>query len=79
MTKPQNTDLDRTTLSYCISLIENGVNPDALAVSIPLSLFRSLSLSLQSDISDVVSKNIFTFECCGYLPILFSLSSLQPG
>ena len=30
---PQNTNLDRQTLSICISLIENGVNPEALAVS----------------------------------------------
>lgn len=29
----QNTNLDRTELSLCVSLIENGVNPDALAVS----------------------------------------------
>ncbi|KAE8366694.1 mitotic-spindle organizing gamma-tubulin ring associated-domain-containing protein [Aspergillus caelatus] len=26
-----NTALDRTDLSLCVSLIENGVNPDALA------------------------------------------------
>ncbi|EME87584.1 uncharacterized protein MYCFIDRAFT_19828, partial [Pseudocercospora fijiensis CIRAD86] len=26
-----NTNLDRQALSYCISLIENGVNPEALA------------------------------------------------
>jgi len=28
----QNTNLDRTTLFLCVSLIENGVNPEALAV-----------------------------------------------
>ena len=28
----QNTQLDRHALSYCVSLIENGVNPEALAV-----------------------------------------------
>ncbi|KAI1622381.1 mitotic-spindle organizing gamma-tubulin ring associated-domain-containing protein [Exophiala viscosa] len=27
-----NTQLDRTQLSLCVSLIENGVNPEALAV-----------------------------------------------
>ncbi|RAH64925.1 mitotic-spindle organizing protein 1 [Aspergillus aculeatinus CBS 121060] len=27
-----NTHLDRTELSLCVSLIENGVNPEALAV-----------------------------------------------
>ncbi|TKX23873.1 mitotic-spindle organizing protein [Elsinoe australis] len=26
-----NTDLDRKSLSYCVSLIEHGVNPEALA------------------------------------------------
>ena len=30
----QNTQLDRTQLSLCVSLIENGVNPEALAVSL---------------------------------------------
>lgn len=29
---PQNTHLDRQQLSYCVSLIENGANPEALAV-----------------------------------------------
>jgi len=29
-----NTHLDRRTLSLCISLIENGVNPEALATVI---------------------------------------------
>ncbi|THX43853.1 hypothetical protein D6D10_00863 [Aureobasidium pullulans] len=29
-----NTNLDRQSLSYCVSLIENGVNPDALATVI---------------------------------------------
>ena len=28
----QNTQLDRAQLSLCVSLIENGVNPEALAV-----------------------------------------------
>jgi hypothetical protein len=35
LTTIQNTDLDRQSLSYCVSLIENGVNPEALAVSLP--------------------------------------------
>ncbi|EGE87102.2 hypothetical protein RJZ56_002486 [Blastomyces dermatitidis] len=30
----QNTHLDRTELSLCVSLIENGVNPEALAAVI---------------------------------------------
>ncbi|KAF3905830.1 hypothetical protein AA313_de0206600 [Arthrobotrys entomopaga] len=29
-----NTKLDRTTLSLCVSLVENGVNPEALAAVI---------------------------------------------
>ncbi|RAL09314.1 mitotic-spindle organizing protein 1 [Aspergillus homomorphus CBS 101889] len=29
-----NTNLDRTELSLCVSLIENGVNPEALAAVI---------------------------------------------
>ncbi|KAK0514769.1 hypothetical protein JMJ35_003386 [Cladonia borealis] len=29
-----NTHLDRSTLSLCVSLIENGVNPEALATVI---------------------------------------------
>jgi len=29
-----NTHLDRTELSLCVSLIENGVNPEALATVI---------------------------------------------
>lgn len=35
LTKPiQNANLDRTQLSLCVSLIENGVNPEALANAI---------------------------------------------
>ncbi|PYI18744.1 hypothetical protein BO99DRAFT_403264 [Aspergillus violaceofuscus CBS 115571] len=35
-----NTHLDRTELSLCVSLIENGVNPEALAVGfVSSSLF----------------------------------------
>ncbi|KAH1276749.1 hypothetical protein KXX16_004062 [Aspergillus fumigatus] len=32
-----NTNLDRTELSLCVSLIENGVNPDALAEAAAIS------------------------------------------
>lgn len=32
LTRNQNTQLDRGQLSLCVSLIENGVNPEALAV-----------------------------------------------
>lgn len=30
----QNTDLDRRAISICISLVEQGVNPEALAASV---------------------------------------------
>ncbi len=33
LTEQQNCHLDRRTLSICISMIENGVSPEALAVS----------------------------------------------
>lgn len=39
----QNCHLDRRTLSICISMIERGVNPEALAVRLPISLSLSLS------------------------------------
>ena len=32
----KDTDLNRAQLSLCVSLIENGVNPEALAVSLSL-------------------------------------------
>lgn len=34
LTQEQNTGLDRQSLSYCVSLIENGINPEALAVRV---------------------------------------------
>ncbi|KAJ5248725.1 hypothetical protein N7468_000176 [Penicillium chermesinum] len=34
ISKILNTNLNRTELSLCVSLIENGVNPDALATVI---------------------------------------------
>ncbi|KAJ5587894.1 uncharacterized protein N7459_003659 [Penicillium hispanicum] len=34
ISKILNTSLNRTELSLCVSLIENGVNPDALAAVI---------------------------------------------
>ncbi|RDW76251.1 mitotic-spindle organizing protein 1 [Aspergillus mulundensis] len=42
-----NTKLDRTELSLCVSLIENGVNPDALATVIK-DLRREVELSSRS-------------------------------
>jgi len=47
----QNTQLDRAQLSLCVSLIENGVNPEALAVRVKhrwkttLMVFRMQSRS----------------------------------
>jgi hypothetical protein len=37
----QNTHLDRQQLSYCVSLIENGANPEALAVRTSLFSFEA--------------------------------------
>lgn len=42
----QNTNLDRHTLSYCVSLIENGVNPEALAVSFLFHHWMALGVAL---------------------------------
>ena len=39
-----NTRLDRTQLSLCVSLIENGVNPEALAVGFDLYCYYGLVL-----------------------------------
>jgi mitotic-spindle organizing protein 1 len=39
LTSLQNTHLDRQQLSYCVSLIENGANPEALAVSLISSAY----------------------------------------
>ncbi|KAL4751508.1 hypothetical protein BDW72DRAFT_173501 [Aspergillus terricola var. indicus] len=46
----QNTKLDRTELSLCVSLIENGVNPDALATVIKdLRTEAGLALSASNE------------------------------
>ncbi|RVX71548.1 Mitotic-spindle organizing protein 1 [Exophiala mesophila] len=44
-----NTQLDRTQLSLCVSLIENGVNPEALATAI--KELRRETQDLQQDTS----------------------------
>jgi hypothetical protein len=57
----QNADLDRQTLSICISLIENGVNPEALAVSrfclcvqkLVLKILESVVRELKRDAEEV--------------------------
>ncbi|THC89777.1 hypothetical protein EYZ11_010771 [Aspergillus tanneri] len=46
-----NTHLDRTELSLCVSLIENGVNPDALAAVIK-DLRRETAASSQGHPND---------------------------
>lgn len=38
----KNTKLNRTQLSFCVSLIENGVNPEALAVRFKLPFYLSV-------------------------------------
>ncbi|KAK3069170.1 hypothetical protein LTR53_012704 [Teratosphaeriaceae sp. CCFEE 6253] len=46
-----NTNLDRQSLSYCVSLIENGVNPEALAVSSTRTLpMESEKLTAQQNV-----------------------------
>ncbi|KAK2798359.1 hypothetical protein FQN50_006017 [Emmonsiellopsis sp. PD_5] len=43
-----NTHLDRTELSLCVSLIENGVNPEALAAVIK-ELRKEAAASVEGD------------------------------
>ncbi|KAK6499221.1 hypothetical protein TWF506_003849 [Arthrobotrys conoides] len=47
-----NTKLDRTTLSLCVSLIENGVNPEALAAVIKELRKESQRLQEEDDDED---------------------------
>ncbi|KAK5167987.1 uncharacterized protein LTR77_006554 [Saxophila tyrrhenica] len=51
LTTFKNTNLDRHTLSYCVSLIENGVNPEALA-NVVVDL-RAQSKRLQAEGANV--------------------------
>ncbi|KAF8517896.1 mitotic-spindle organizing gamma-tubulin ring associated-domain-containing protein [Hysterangium stoloniferum] len=44
-----NTQLDRETLATCVNLIENGVNPEALAAVIQELRRESSALRLQED------------------------------
>ncbi|CAL3972510.1 unnamed protein product [Diplocarpon coronariae] len=46
-----NADLDRQTLSICISLIENGVNPEALA-----SVIRELRKDAEETRAEIQSS-----------------------
>ncbi|CAG8542872.1 2480_t:CDS:2 [Paraglomus brasilianum] len=50
-----NTNLDRETLSLCVSLCENGVNPEALAAMIKElkreSAAQEVSISLEQFVS----------------------------
>ncbi|KAL2265417.1 hypothetical protein VTJ83DRAFT_6517 [Remersonia thermophila] len=43
-----NTHLDRRTLSICISMIENGVNPEALAIVIKELRKRGQEIELEA-------------------------------
>lgn len=47
-----NADLDRSTLSICISLIENGVNPEALA-----SVIRELKKDAEEVRRDIQAES----------------------
>ncbi|KAL6243157.1 hypothetical protein RBB50_009708 [Rhinocladiella similis] len=46
-----NTQLDRTQLSLCVSLIENGVNPEALATAIKELKRETQDLQPESGVS----------------------------
>ncbi|KAF2153077.1 hypothetical protein K461DRAFT_293369 [Myriangium duriaei CBS 260.36] len=48
-----NTHLDRQSLSYCVSLIENGVNPEALANTI--HTLRAKYPSANESVADVTA------------------------
>ena len=54
----QNTHLDRQTLSLCVSLIENGVNPEALAVSLSDSIRQDLMGKLTDDPGQTVIREL---------------------
>ncbi|OQV02011.1 hypothetical protein CLAIMM_07270 [Cladophialophora immunda] len=47
-----NTQLDRTQLSLCVSLIENGVNPEALATAIKGLRQETQDLQPESGLSE---------------------------
>ncbi|KAK9417882.1 putative Mitotic-spindle organizing protein 1 [Seiridium unicorne] len=58
--QPQNCQLDRRTLSICISMIENGVNPEALAVS--LTFFHTNDCVASADGDGVVASGPLSTE-----------------
>ena len=45
----KDTQLDRAQLSLCVSLIENGVNPEALAVGIFHGILMTAELTCDAD------------------------------
>ncbi|KIW27251.1 mitotic-spindle organizing protein 1 [Cladophialophora immunda] len=47
-----NTQLDRTQLSLCVSLVENGVNPEALATAIKGLRQETQDLQPESGLSE---------------------------
>ncbi|KAK7554313.1 mitotic-spindle organizing gamma-tubulin ring associated-domain-containing protein [Phyllosticta paracitricarpa] len=55
-----NTKLNRTQLSYCISLIENGVNPEALAVSFFFAFSIPIAIPISSP-PDILSTSLPLF------------------
>jgi mitotic-spindle organizing protein 1 len=52
----QNTDRDRQSLSYCVSLIENGVNPEALAVRPPFLHVAHATCRPLTDVQKVIRE-----------------------
>ncbi|KAK8162028.1 mitotic-spindle organizing gamma-tubulin ring associated-domain-containing protein [Phyllosticta citrichinensis] len=65
-----NTKLNRTQLSYCISLVENGVNPEALAVRVslfPLPTFPP-SLFIQASKHPNISTSGYLGRACPRAP-----------
>ena len=54
-----HTQLDKETLATCVSMIENGVNPEALAVSFSAatSLYSGSRVALQGVIQELRREN----------------------
>lgn len=51
-----NTQLDKETLATCVSLIESGVNPEALAVSRDWNDLNAARLMLCLDLEAVIQE-----------------------
>ena len=51
--RTKNTQLDRAQLSLCVSLIENGVNPEALAVCVVIAVLPITTDLMQNAIKEL--------------------------